>query len=49
MMDHYVSAPLGRADEIARNVNGKLVKKDLKPGLVKMWNAKNAKKVRSKL
>ena len=37
------------ADDVARNVNGKLVKKDLKPALVKEWNARNAKKTRSKL
>jgi len=49
MMDHYVSCLLAGADKVARNVNGKLVKKDLKPSLVKIWNERNAKKTRSKL
>lgn len=34
---------------IERNVNGKLVKKDLKPGLVKEWNARLAQKTKAKL
>jgi len=50
MMAHYVSLTRGFvADPIARNVNGKLVKKDLKPALIKEWNARNANKTRSKL
>jgi hypothetical protein len=39
----------GKTDQAARNVNGKLVKKDLKPGLTNEWNSRRAKQTRSKL
>jgi hypothetical protein len=43
----FVRRPV--TDRTARNVNGKLVKKDLKPGLVIEWNSRQAKQTRSKL
>ena len=48
-MGRCVSLDKVCANVSARNVNGKLVKKDLKPSLVKTWNERNAKKTRSKL
>lgn len=40
---------IGELTVAERNVNGKLVKKDLKPGLVKEWNVRLGRKVKAKL